>query len=116
VNINEFYAGDPRRRASEEIEYGRERRDEEHLCSLWWVVDTGELYAVFQTLSTASVLAGLLDAGRPDTGSAHLDVEIVAVIEDRAEVEARLVGWEEVVGRDGSFGWLRERLAPYPIG
>jgi hypothetical protein len=121
VNINEFYAGDARRRASEEVEYGREWRDEHHLCSLWWVVDTGELYLVFQSHGVASALLGFLDAsgGSPawsDTGSERLDVEIVAVIEERAEVEALLEGWEDVVGRDDSFAWLRGRLAPNPMG
>ena len=121
MNINEFYAGDPRRRDSEEVEYGSEWRGENHLCSLWWVVDTGELYTVFQSQGVASTLLGFLGAsgGSPrwdDTGSERLDVEIVTVIPDRAEVERLLEGWQDVVGRDDSLDWLRERLAPNPIG
>jgi hypothetical protein len=120
VNINEFYAADPRRRASEEVEYGTEWRDTNHLGSLWWVVETGELYLVLQSHGVASTLLGFLSAsgGSPrwdDTGTGRLDVEIVAVVPNRAEVEALLEGWRGVVGSDDSLDWLRARLAPDAI-
>lgn len=47
MNIEEFYAGDEKRRYSAEFSYGlmwRSEQDESSLYDLFWVQDTGEVY------------------------------------------------------------------------
>ena len=47
MDIEEFYDGDPRRRSSEETEFGRDWSDGTGVRSeLSWVADTGELYVI----------------------------------------------------------------------
>ena len=47
MDIEEFYDADPRRRESEEIEFGREWSDASGMrTELSWVAATGELYAM----------------------------------------------------------------------
>ncbi len=51
MDIEEFYDADPRRRTSEEIEFGRDWSDGSAIrCELAWVVDTGELYAMSEPI------------------------------------------------------------------
>ncbi len=47
MDIEEFYDADPRRRESDEIEFGREWKDANGMrTELSWVAATGELYAM----------------------------------------------------------------------
>jgi len=48
MNIDEFYEQDPRRQASDEIEFGREWYENDQRYEVAWVADTGEVYAMAQ--------------------------------------------------------------------
>ncbi len=51
MDIDEFYDSDPRRRASAEVAYGVGWADgapPRQIADLFWVVDTGELYLMFE--------------------------------------------------------------------
>ena len=94
-----FYAADPRRRTSEEQEYGALWRaadangDEAWRLSL--VCDTGEL-----------VIARCDPYPGPET-----ELRILRVVGSAAEADALLAGWQEHCGQPGSFDWLEQRLA-----
>ena len=53
MNIEDFYAQDERRRASSEIEFGRDWRDVGGTrYELSWVADTGELYLMREPVTS----------------------------------------------------------------
>jgi hypothetical protein len=74
MDIEEFYDQDPRRRASDEIEFGREWSEKELRFEVSWIVDTGELYVMAEPYSrreistesvTVEVLGVIKGLGRP---------------------------------------------------
>jgi hypothetical protein len=94
-SLSNFYAADPRRMRSRELDVGlwwRERA-QGPLYRAAWVNDTGELYLVR--------LGPTLDGGGR--------VEVLATVSDRERLERVLEGWREQCGRPRSLQWLRER-------
>jgi hypothetical protein len=95
LSLGAFYASDRTRRASPERDIGlfwRSRRGPTYRAA--WVRDTGELYLFQHAL------------GGPGGGSVHL----LAPVMGEAELDARLAGWADVCGREGSLEWLYARL------
>jgi hypothetical protein len=95
LSLGAFYASDPTRRASRERDIGlfwRSRRGPTYRAA--WVRDTGELYLFQHAL------------GGPGGGSVHLLKPVMG----EAELDARLAGWPDVCGREGSLEWLYARL------
>jgi hypothetical protein len=95
LSLAAFYAADPRRRDSRERDVGlwwRSVRGPTYRAA--WVQDTGELY-LFQHALTG-----------PGSGSVHVMAERF----DSAELERRVDGWRDHVGRSGSLEWLMEAL------
>ena len=111
MDIDEFYDADPRRRASDEVEFGSDWHDADQVrFELSWVVDTGEIYAMRMPMEPidydpvfGSSMVEPLDA---DT----VTVEVLGVFADRDEVESRLSGWQEAMPKENSLVWARERL------
>jgi hypothetical protein len=92
-----FYAADPRRSSSRELDVGlwwREHADGP-LHRAAWVKDTGELY--------------LVRLGPNNAGGGS--VEVLAHVGDSAQLERALDGWRERCGEPRSLAWLRERAA-----
>ena len=80
MNIEDFYAEDERRRASSEVEFGRDWRDGAGVrYELSWVQDTGELY-------------------------------LIGVVNSRERIEEVLVGWPEAMAEAEGIEWMAERL------
>jgi len=101
LSLGAFYASDPARRASRERDVGlfwRARNGSSFRAA--WVRDTGELYLFQHAL------------GARGGGSVHL----LAPPMDEREMERRLVGWQDVCGRDGSLEWLLARVQDLPPG
>ncbi len=95
LSLGAFYASDPARRASRERDVGlfwRSRRGPTYRAA--WVRDTGELYLFQHAL------------GGPGGGSVH----VLTPVMDEPELDARLHGWADVCGREGSLEWLFARL------
>jgi hypothetical protein len=92
-----FYVADARRARSRERDVGLWWRDDigGPLHRAAWIVETGELY--------------LVRLGPPDAGGG--EVEVLAVVRDRASLERGLAGWRERCGERRSLGWLRARAA-----
>jgi hypothetical protein len=111
MDIEQFYDADPRRRESEEIEFGREWSDANGLrTELSWVADTGELYAMAEP-SEPVFMDPIGDTRVPDLPTELVTVEILAVINDRAQLDQALAGWEGEMEKPDSLAWVRSRVS-----
>jgi len=110
MDIEEFYDADPRRRESEETEFGREWSDANGLrTELSWVTDTGELYAMAEPAGSVE-MDPFGDTRVDDIPTELVTVEILATITERAEVDRILTGWEDAMNGANSLEWVRQRL------
>ncbi|HEY2141428.1 MAG TPA: hypothetical protein VGG98_05155 [Solirubrobacteraceae bacterium] len=96
-SLSNFYTGDPRRIHSRELDVGLWWREDPDspLHRAAWIADTGELY--------------LVRLGPAEHGGGQ--VEVLATVEDREQLESVLEGWREQCGKPRSLTWLRERAA-----
>ena len=99
MDVEEFYEQDPRRRASDEIEFGREWYENDMRFEVAWVADTGEVYAMAEPYS------------RREISTESVTVEILGVIEGRDAVNSVLMGWQEAMSQPESLAWVRARVA-----
>jgi hypothetical protein len=99
VDIEEFYEQDPRRRSSDEIEFGREWSENGLRFEVAWVADTGEVYVMAEPYS------------RHEITTESVTVEILGVIEGRDAINAVLAGWKDAMKKRNSLAWVRERVA-----
>ena len=98
MDIEEFYDQDPRRRASDEIEFGREWSENGLRFEVAWIADTGEVYVMAEPSS------------RREISTESVTVEVLAVIEGRDAINSALDGWREAMSKPGSLAWVRERV------
>ena len=112
MDIEEFYDADPRRRESEEIEFGREWSDANGMrTELSWVADTGELYAMAEPAGSVE-MDPFGDTRVDNLPTDALTVEILGTVADRAQIDQLLAGWEDAMGkRPNSIQWVRDRVA-----
>ncbi len=111
MDIEEFYDENPARRASEELEFGRDWSDNSgNHYEVSWVHDTGELYVM-----GAPVEPLFSDAvGDVFVQSLHTEdvvVTVLATIPERAVVEETLAGWSQAMTQTNSIEWVRDRVA-----
>ncbi|MDQ1432628.1 MAG: hypothetical protein QOF40_3230 [Actinomycetota bacterium] len=99
MDIEEFYDGDPRRQASEEIEFGREWYENDGRYEVAWVADTGEVYAMAEPYNRRGVT------------TQSVTVEVLAVIEGREAINSVLTGWQAAMTQPDSLAWVRARIA-----
>jgi hypothetical protein len=98
MDIEEFYDADPRRRESEETEFGREWSDANGArTELSWVADTGELYAMAEPYDRRGIT------------TASVTVEVLGLIHERAAVHEALTGWQDAMARPDGLAWVRAR-------
>ena len=110
MDIEEFYDADPRRRESEETEFGREWSDANGMrTELSWVQDTGELYAMAEP-SEPVFMDPIGDTRVPDLPTELVTVDILGVIPDRGRVDELLAGWEREMTKPNSLEWVRNRV------
>ena len=110
MNIEEFYAEDEHRRASVEIELGRDWRDAKGVrYELSWVQDTGELYTMREPVPGAY---------EDPFGDIYVDAEDLdglvvrnlGVVTSHERVEEILVGWPEAMVDAEGVEWIIGRL------
>jgi hypothetical protein len=99
MDIEEFYDQDPRRRASEEIEFGREWSEKDRRFEVSWVAETGELYVMAEPYS------------RHEISTDSVTVEVLGVVNGRDAINSKLAGWREAMAKPNSIAWVRERVA-----
>jgi hypothetical protein len=99
MDIEEFYERDPRRQASDEIEFGREWYEDGLRFEVAWVADTGEVYAMAEPYSRRGI------------STESVTVEVLAVIEGRDAVNSLLTGWQDAMAQPDSLAWVRARVA-----
>jgi hypothetical protein len=110
MDIEEFYDADPRRRESEEIEYGRDWSDASGTrVEVSYVVDTGELYSM-QEPNAPIYMDPVGDTIEQDLPMEALGVVVLAVVPTRAEVDTLLDGWQQAMRGANSIEWVRSRV------
>ncbi len=111
MDIEEFYDADPRRRASEEVEFGSDWTDVDGTrAQLSWVADTGELYLMSEP-NAPIYMDPVGDTVEPDLPTEALQVQILATVETREQVEEILSGWQDAIPTLGSLMWAKGRIA-----
>jgi hypothetical protein len=111
MDIEQFYDADPRRRESEEIEFGREWTDEKGgRNELSWVADTGELYAMAEPVEQV-YMDPVGDTRVGELPTELVTVDILGVFPDRAQVDELLDGWERAMTGPNSLQWVRDRIS-----
>lgn len=101
MDVEEFYEQDPRRQASDEIEFGREWFEEGSRFEVAWIADTGEVYVMAEPYNRRGI------------STESVTVEVLAVIEGRDAIDAALTGWREAMAKPNSLAWVRERLGSW---
>jgi hypothetical protein len=113
ASIAAFYDADPRRRESEEVEYGDAwtRSEDVHATfRLNHVLATGELYAVREP-HRGGILARYLDQLNIDQADMdELTVEVLAVLSPD-DAQQALAGWQDAMTGTNSLPWVLDRLA-----
>jgi hypothetical protein len=99
MDIEQFYDQDPRRRASDEIEFGREWSENDLRFEVSWIADTGEVYVMAEPYS------------RHEISPESVTVEVLGVIKTRDAISSALEGWREVMAKPNSLSWVRGRVA-----
>ena len=99
MDIEEFYDQDPRRRASDEIEFGREWSENGLRFEVSWISETGEVYVMAEPTS------------RHEISTESVTVEVLGVIKGRDAINSTLEGWREAMAKPNSLGWVRGRVA-----
>jgi hypothetical protein len=98
MDVDEFYEQDPRRQASDELEFGRDWYEGDMRFEVAWVADTGELYAMAEPYSRRGIT------------TEAVTVEILGVVQGRDAVRAALAGWEDAMVQPDGLAWVRSRV------
>jgi len=111
MDLEDFYRQDERRRASEEIEYGREWRDEHgNRYEISYVADTAELYAMLEPAGGLVPVSWFGDLFSTPVSEGSLTVAVLATVDEPDALAGALEGWPEAMAGPNGLGWLVERL------
>jgi hypothetical protein len=111
VDLNDFYDADPRRRASEELEFGSDWDEDGARTQVSWIEATGELYAMRDPLGRL-VTDVIGDMGVQPVGDKQLTIEVLGTVAGRDAIGGVMSGWEAAMGSGpGSLTWVRDRVA-----
>jgi hypothetical protein len=110
LDIEEFYDADPRRRESDEVEFGQDWSDADGVrCEISWVVDTGELYAMREPDAPID-MDPVGDEFVEKLPTELVTVDVLGVVQGREAVDAMLAGWQEAMRAPNSVQWVRARV------
>ena len=111
MNIENFYNADPRRRHSEELEFGTDWLEGGARTQVSWVEATGELYAMRDPLGGLQTDV-IGDMRVTPVAGEELTVEVLGVVSGRDGIAAVMSGWEAAMpAGDNSLSWVRDRIA-----
>ena len=111
MDLEQFYEADPRRRRSEELEFGREWTDANGRCEVSWVADTGEIYAMLEPSGHLVEIDPIGDERVQGPEVSELSIEVLGVVEGRDAVERVMSGWEAAMKGPNSLEWVKNRIA-----
>jgi hypothetical protein len=118
TTIAEFYDADPRRRESEEVEYGDgwTRPDDANATyRVSHVLTTGELYAVREP-HPGGILARYLDQLNVDQADVdELTVEVLTVLPGE-DADRLLADWQSAMTGTDSLRWVHQQVAGHRPG
>jgi hypothetical protein len=111
VDLEQFYDADPRRRHSEELEFGTDWQENGARTQVSWVEATGELYAMRDPLGHLdSDLFG--DMSVEPTPDEALGVQVLGIVTGRDTIASVMSGWDKAMaGGENSIAWVRDRIA-----
>jgi hypothetical protein len=112
VDLEDFYNADPRRRHSEELEFGTDWTEGGARTQVSWVEVTGELYAMRDPLG--GLWSDPIGDVRPTpVTDEQLTVEVLGVVSGRERVAAVMSGWDAAMasGEGDTLSWVRDRIA-----
>ena len=111
MDIEGFYSQDERRRASEEIEYGRNWKDEHgNRYEISYIVDTGELYAMRDPAGGLVPVTWFGELFSTPVQMSDLAVAVLAQVDDPDALADALEGWDGAMEGPDSIAWLVDRL------
>ena len=111
MDIEQFYDADPRRRASQEEQFGRDWLATDGIrWEINWVADTGEVYAMREPVEPGGI-DPVGDTWVADLPVDLVTVEVLGVVTDRAALESALAGWQDAMDAEGSLQWVKDRVA-----
>jgi len=111
VDLEQFYDADPRRRHSEELEFGTDWQEGGARTQVSWVEATGELYAMRDPLGHLdSDIFGDMSVER--VSDEQLTIEVLGTVNGRDAIAAVMSGWEAAMagGGENSLSWVRDRI------
>lgn len=107
MDLEAFYEADERRRASPEVEIGRDWRDAAGVrYELSWVEDTGELYAMREPEGGSPWVTPFGDWVAASLPAEAQTVRVLAHLATRDELERVLQGWQQEMEGPNSIGWV----------
>jgi hypothetical protein len=111
VDLEQFYDADPRRRHSEELEFGTDWYEGGARTQVSWVEATGELYAMRDPLGHLETELFGEESVDP-VAVDDLGVQVLGIVNGRDAIAAVMSGWENAMptGPD-SLAWVRDRAA-----
>lgn len=111
MDLEQFYDADPRRRHSEELEFGTDWSEGGARTQVSWVEATGELYAMRDPLG-GLVTDFIGDTRATPVSDEQLTVEVLGTVCGRDAAQAVMSGWEAAMANGpDSLAWVRGRLA-----
>src|SRR4051794_37459850 len=114
MDIDDFYDADPRRRRSEEQQFGQDWHDARGCrYEINWVQDTGELYAMSDEPG-AIFYDPFGDVVAEKVSDEALGVRVIARIASRADVDELMRDWSQAMSQADSIRWLTQRISANP--
>ncbi|MDP9066723.1 MAG: hypothetical protein M3N53_00040 [Actinomycetota bacterium] len=114
MTVDRFYAENPLRRESQEIDLGdgwRDAADPTCTFSVFWIEQTGEVYALRVPNPPSLVHDGVGDYGLSGSAFAAATVEVLGHARTRDELDERLGERDtKIAGPDG-ISWIRSQLS-----
>ena len=111
MDLEQFYDTDPRRRHSEELEFGTDWTDAGARTQISWVEATGELYAMRDPLGRLDADLFGSETVEPTPDQA-LTIEVLGIVSGRSAIAAVMSGWEAAMASgDDTVSWVRDRVA-----
>ena len=99
MDVEQFYERDPRRQASDELEFGRDWYEGDMRFEVAWIADTGEVYVMAEPYNRRGIT------------SESVTVEVLGIVEGREAVDALLTGWQAAMAQSDGLAWVRARVA-----